>query len=302
MGGTCAKQLKAPQPEAAKVDVKAVERMNQAFADADKDGNGTLDLDEIMGFLVARGFKLAADGDEARLREVAEELMAKHDADKNGKIDRDEWTNMYADLKGYQMAEGRANLDDPKVSLAGPLGTAALAVADAADQATNPMKQPASKHGSLHLKPDQIRELRANFDALDLDKNGQLDKDELLEGLRGMESHGGVQVTEEKLRERVDWIMTQYDLDHNGTLDFQEYCDVCVEMEDWAINNHASTHAGLGGPLGYLMSRSMSSDKPKRVLSGNKNMSGTIDPKGLERLDAIFEEADADKNGNLDQD
>jgi Ca2+-binding EF-hand superfamily protein len=173
------------------------ERIALLFTQADVDGNGTLSRCEFMEV-----FNMLAD--ELSLSEADTMLiMAEIDEDDNGVVDWKEFLPVATDLLRTLIA--RQDFQERKCSRHGSA------------------KEEAQEFLLKGLTREELQEsIMEVFRSADNDGNGNLDRKEFLNCLRG----SGLGFT----RRELNLVMTLVDRDGNGTIDYEEFMPVCFNM------------------------------------------------------------------------
>jgi len=121
------------------------------------------------------------------------------------------------------------------------------------------------------------------FKAIDLDGDGTLSKEEILQCY---EEHFGVPIT----KKEVDALFAKIDLDNNGSIDYTEFVTATMEESKLVTEKRLRIAFNMFDRNG---DGSLSSDEIKDILCSN----GEINP---EDIDKIVKDADENGDGEID--
>lgn len=183
---------------------------------------------------------------DEQLAEGVGKMIAKHDTDGDGRIDKNEFANLYVDLKATR---------DDKDKMLGMFGPLATVMGEMARVISGDTR--VDKSAAKDLSSDQITAYRGAFEMADTDGDGAVTKEELMNALRAQEAARGKEsnLSEAALQKRTDKFFEEFDFDHNGTLDFEEFCMVCADVDTWAKENHYTEKAKYLGPLAFIIAQ-----------------------------------------------
>lgn len=148
--------------------------------------------------------------------------------------------------------------------------------------------------GSKLTTPEETRDLTNIFAKLDLNGDGQLDRDELISGYKELMRLKGVDITkldEEAIEHEVDALLASIDFDGNGYLNYSEFVTVCMDRKTLLTKNRLKKAFEMFDVDG---SGKISSDELLEVLS----LGGLQKAEG----DAIIRSVDANDDGEIDLD
>lgn len=128
---------------------------------------------------------------------------------------------------------------------------------------------------------EEKKDLEKIFRAMDKDGNGQLDKDEILQGY---EEHFGIPISEET----VDAMFKAVDIDGNGSIDYTEFVMATMNEKDLITNDRLRAAFRLFDKDG---SGAISADEIKLVLG--------IDEKDSGKLNELLKEIDENGDGEI---
>ena len=129
---------------------------------------------------------------------------------------------------------------------------------------------------------DEKKDLEKMFKAIDKDGDGNLSKQEILEGY---EIHFGVPISEEQ----VDEMFEQIDIDGNGTIDYTEF--VMATMNQMKLISNDKLEAAFR-MFDKDNSGTISPDEIKDVLGFSSDVS-------QDQLDDIIKEVDINGDGEI---
>jgi len=147
--------------------------------------------------------------------------------------------------------------------------------------------QKAAIHVIAHqMDTQRIRKIKACFEEMDTDNNGQLSPEEIKAGLLKM---GG------KVPDDLKTLLEEMDSDGNGQIDFSEFCAAALdakECQEKEVCWGAFNRFDLDG------NGKISKEELRQVLSGNdENLKETFSNVSLKR---IMKECDQDGDGQID--
>lgn len=129
---------------------------------------------------------------------------------------------------------------------------------------------------------DEKKDLEKVFKSIDKDGDGQLTKEEIL---NGYEEHFGVPITEEQ----VDAMFEQIDIDGNGTIDYTEF--VMATMNQMKLISNDKLEAAFR-MFDKDNSGTISPDEIKEVLGFSSDVSS-------DQIDQIIKEVDINGDGEI---
>ena len=164
----------------------------QLFDEADMNMNGTLSSEEIGQLVWQFWQRLGVEGIEwAHLEREVQRILEEFDKDANGSIDFGEFLEMLTYLEWQELLPVEVQEEMRVVS---------------------------------QEWAQVLRVTRGIFDSADVDKNGVIDAQELggLVRLAYAKLQPGVELSGDDVAQEVAHILSEFDLDHNGVIDYGE--------------------------------------------------------------------------------
>ena len=183
------------------------------FDRLDKDSNGELSVEELLGLL-----EEAEINDKAK--QEAQQLIDTMDLDKDGKLSRKEWTEAFGKI--FEMIKSKEG--------AGESGTAAGDAADKKDIVQEII-------GDAKDKKEAEKNAGDVFDRLDKDKNGNLSVKELMGLLEESEIN-------DKAKQEAQALIDTMDLDKDGKLSRKEWTEAFGKIFEMVKSKEGAGKSG----------------------------------------------------------
>ena len=197
----------------AKIRLSAVEPAEMArelFAKMDLNGDGLLDRSEISALASRLGKKLT----EAQLDDAMKEM----DADGSGEVDVGEFQSWWSTIGIKLMRKDTTNKTRAAAD-GGALGEVLSQVIETEDDALRTATTEQMLRLSKTMEGMSTSQLKMLFDALDVDKNGTLDRDEITKLVTNV-------LQEEAVTPQVmDSCFEEMDADRSGTVEWNEFAN-----------------------------------------------------------------------------